>query len=63
MGGGERRVAGEGSLFAMAHRLKSLPDNEWHRYSINLPDRGAAPFSYSSEQFASLLAAHDRARV
>lgn len=60
---GERLVVGEGSLCAMVLRLKSLSAAEWDRYSINLPDRQVAPFSYSQEEFNSLLDAHARAAI
>lgn len=63
MSRGERRVAGEGSLFAMVTRIASLPDNEWHRYAINLPDRRAAPFTYTWKDFGSLLSARARGRA
>jgi hypothetical protein len=55
MGDGGRRIAGEGSLFEMVKRISSLSDAEWPRYAINLPDRRAAPFLYTPEEFGSLL--------
>jgi len=60
---GDRRIAGEGSLFAMVKRIASLPDSEWHRYSISLPDRGSAPFAYSADEFGHLLDAQVGARI
>lgn len=63
MGDGERRIAGEGTLHAMVLRLRSLPDGEWHRYSINLPDRQISPVSFSGEEFGPLLDAHSRTRL
>jgi hypothetical protein len=60
---GERRIAGEGSLFAMVKRIASLPDAEWHRYSISLPDRGSPPFAYSADEFGHLLDAQVGARI
>jgi len=62
MGDGERRIADEGSLFAVVKRIAGLPDAEWHRYAINLPDRHTVPFSYTPEEFRSLLYAHMRFR-
>ena len=59
---GERRIAGEGSLYAMVHRLARMECRSWEEYRICLPDRAVAPFGYEPEDFDALTRAMGRAR-
>lgn len=61
--GGDRRIAGEGSLFAMVHRLKIVKREAWSHYRISFPDRHAEPFGFDPSEFDDLIREHDRARI
>lgn len=50
-----RTVAAEGSLRQIVNRIAARPASEWHRFSISLPDRGAAPFAFESDEFNTLI--------
>lgn len=54
---GARRIVAEGSLRQMLNRIAARPPAEWHRFSIALPDRGAAPFAYRASEFETLIRA------
>lgn len=60
---GDRRIAGQGSLFAMVHRLMIVKEASRFRYTISLPDRARAPLSFSPSDFDDLIAKHGRARI
>jgi hypothetical protein len=61
--GVDRRIAGEGSLFAMVHRLKIVKREAWSRYSISLPDRQQEPFRFDPPDFDDLIREHGRMRI
>jgi hypothetical protein len=62
MGGGERRIAGEGSLYSMVRRLAAMPNSSHRGYRISLPDRAVAPFAYEPKDFDDLILAVPRNR-
>ena len=62
IGEGERRIAGEGSLYAMVHRLARMERPSWLVYRIRLLNRVVAPFGYEPGEFDDLTRAMGRAR-
>jgi hypothetical protein len=60
---GAHRVAGEGSLYAMVHRLKIVKREAWPRYSISFPDRQVEPLGFDSSEFDVLIGEEARARI
>jgi len=55
-----REIAAEGTLRQMVNRIAARPPTDWHRFSISLPDRGAAPFAFDSDTFVTLIDALPR---
>ena len=60
---GDRRIAGQGTLYAMVHRLLIVKEESRARYTITLPDRQVAPFAFSADEFPELIIEHQRARL
>ncbi|PXA86232.1 hypothetical protein DMC47_35230 [Nostoc sp. 3335mG] len=63
LGHGDRRIAGQGTLYAMVHRLMIVKEEARARYTITLPDRQVAPFAFSADEFPELIIEHQRARL
>lgn len=60
---GDRRIAGQGALFAMVHRLMIVKEASRFRYTISLPSRASTPLSLSPSDFGDLIAEHGRVRI
>jgi hypothetical protein len=52
-----RTIVAEGTLRQIVERIAARPSAEWDRFSISLPDRGAAPFAFRSHEFDDLIRA------